>query len=159
MKLCEKHRAVGNNLFHEGSYIRAAEQFKTSLSYYEYCFPDGEEDTLKLDRLRHTCLCNIALCYVRAGRFRAAVDSADQIIREGGLQQLRAKAYYLRGCAHRDLYDYAQALSDLAVSLELDQGNRGITSEMANVKALQAGSKIAERLAFGKIFASGGGDL
>ena len=36
---CERHRAKGNYLFHEGLYPKAAEQYQLAISYYDYCFP------------------------------------------------------------------------------------------------------------------------
>jgi hypothetical protein len=60
---CEKFRALGNYLYSEGIYPKAAEQYQLCISYYEYCFPDNDAEQIRLDELRHVCLCNISLCY------------------------------------------------------------------------------------------------
>ena len=103
MVFCERHRALGNVLFEEGLLPKATEQYKLALSYYEYCFPDIAEEQKHLDGLRHACLCNISLCYLRLNMLRQSVEAASHVIREDGRN---AKAHYRRAQAYRALDEY-----------------------------------------------------
>lgn len=103
MNFCEKHRLKGNYLFLESIFPKAAEQYQLALSYYEYCFPDDDEAQLKLESLRHACLCNISLCFYRMGHWRMALSSAAQVIEE---DKDNAKALFRRAQAYRALDEY-----------------------------------------------------
>ena len=103
MNFCEKHRLKGNYLFLESFFPKAAEQYQLALSYYEYCFPDDDETQLKLESLRHACLCNISLCFYRMGHWRMALSSAAQVIEE---DKNNAKALFRRAQAYRALDEY-----------------------------------------------------
>jgi len=103
LSYCERHRAKGNYLFHEGIYPKAAEQYQLALSYYEYCFPDAEAEQKHLDSLRVTCLCNISLCYFRLGCYRDAVGAATKALDEG---PVHVKALHHRAKAYACLHEY-----------------------------------------------------
>jgi tetratricopeptide (TPR) repeat protein len=103
VQYCEAHRAKGNYLFHEGLLPKAAEQYQIALSYYAYCFPEGEDAVKKLNALRVVCLCNLALCYIRTGYYRKAIESATIALQENAGN---AKALYYRARAHRELDEY-----------------------------------------------------
>ncbi len=103
IKRCDDNRVVGNYLFSEGNYERAAERYQIAIGYYEYCFPSEAEVQTKLDEFRHSCLCNLALCQIRLGSYRSAIDSTTRIIQECSNS---AKAYFRRGQAHRMLDEY-----------------------------------------------------
>ncbi len=103
-KLCERYRILGNYLFEEGIYEKAAENYRIALSYYEYCFPENPEEQKQLDELRRICLCNISLCYFRLGEYREAIHSASLVIQESRGQH--AKAFFRRAKAYQALDEY-----------------------------------------------------
>lgn len=103
-KICESYRRMGNYLFAEGSFDRAAEMFRVAIGYYEYCFPEESERQTELDNLRCTSLCNLALCYLKLGSPRKAIEVATTVISETG--NAYPKAYYRRGQAYRLLDEY-----------------------------------------------------
>lgn len=103
MSLCERHRQVGNHLFEEGLLPKAAEQYQLALSYYEYCFPESEDDQFLLNELRRACMCNISLCYCRMGHLREAVEVAGRVIQEDPRD---CKALYRRAQAYLALDEY-----------------------------------------------------
>jgi hypothetical protein len=61
--LCERHRAKGNYLFHEGLLPKAAEQFHLALSYYGYCFP-GNVLSLVFYHFPAFCISSLSFCVV-----------------------------------------------------------------------------------------------
>ncbi|CAE7754890.1 FKBP4 [Symbiodinium microadriaticum] len=125
IRFCERHRILGNLLYEEGLLPKAAEQYQTALSYYEYCFPEDDETQRSLDTVRYAALCNISLCYCRMGLLREAEAAATQAVRESEDRRstlpevARAKAYYRRAQVHRKLDDYESAMADLRRVLAL----------------------------------------
>lgn len=132
LKHCERYRSLGNYLFSEGIYPKAAEQYQLCISYYEYCFPENNDEQLKLDELRHICLCNISLCYCHMRYYREAIDSVNRILIEN---PNHAKAYYRRAVAYRLLDLYDEALKDLKKAAELSPGDSAISKEMVMLKS------------------------
>lgn len=101
---CEDNRLMGNYLFGEGMYTKAAEHYQIAIAYYEYCFPEDQSTQSKLDDLRRACLCNISLCYLRLGYLRQAVESASIVLKETG--GVHSKALFRRAQAYRELDEY-----------------------------------------------------
>lgn len=101
---CEEFRMLGNALYKEGCYPRAIECYKVATCYYEYCFPEDEQEQLKLDDVRHACMCNLALCYIKVGSLRSAIDASDQVLRETDGRYV--KAWYRKAQAFRMLDEY-----------------------------------------------------
>ena len=60
-----KFKEEGNSLYEEGQYARAAIKYKRSLIYFEYCFPESDEETKACDDIRLTCLSNSAACFLK----------------------------------------------------------------------------------------------
>lgn len=103
-KACEDNRFMGNFLFREGLYAKAAEHYQIAIAYYEYCFPEENSEQAKLDDLRRACLCNISLCYLRLGHCRQAVESATIVLKE--TDGKHSKALFRRAQAYRVLDEY-----------------------------------------------------
>lgn len=101
---CEDNRLMGNYLFKEGVYAKAAEHYQIAIAYYEYCFPDDALQQQNLDELRRACLCNISLCYLRLGHLRQAVEAAATVLKETGGRH--GKALFRRAQAYRALDEY-----------------------------------------------------
>lgn len=135
LALCERHRALGNHLYLEGLLPKAAEQYQTAMSYYEYCFPDDVDMQVHLEELRHACLCNISLCYLRMGNLREAVESATHVIEEN---PKAAKAYYRRARAYRMLDEYENAEQDLRKAAALTPLDKAIEKEMNALQSQRA---------------------
>ena len=101
---CEDNRHMGNYLFGEGLYTKAAEHYQIAIAYYEYCFPEDQATQSNLDNLRRACLCNISLCYLRLGYLRPAVESASIVLKE--TDGKHSKALFRRAQAYRELDEY-----------------------------------------------------
>ena len=101
---CEENRKVGNYLYKEGVYPKAAEHFQIAIAYYEYCFPDEKDKQELLDDLRRACLCNISLCYQNMGYLRQAVEAASTVLKE--TNGTHCKALFRRAQARRLLDEY-----------------------------------------------------
>lgn len=133
-RICEENRLLGNYLFKEGNFRKSAEHYHIAISYYEYCFPEEETDQKALDDLRHACLCNMALCFIRVGEYRKAIESANHILKE--TNDTSAKALFRRGQAYRMLDEYENALADLHSASLLARNDSLILKEYELVKRL-----------------------
>lgn len=80
MSSCDHYRRVGNCFFREGQWARAIDRYKRSLIYYEYAFPDAEEDQRTMDKIRCVCLLNIAACNVRMRQWDEVISHASQAL-------------------------------------------------------------------------------
>jgi tetratricopeptide (TPR) repeat protein len=100
---CEDNRMLGNFLFREGMFPKAAEHYQIALAYYEYCFLE-EEQQCELDELRRACLCNTSLCYQKMGSLRLAVEAATTVLKE--TEGRHGKALFRRAVAYRCLDEY-----------------------------------------------------
>ncbi len=131
---CENYRCMGNYLFQEGIYPKAAEQYQIALSFYEYCFPEDPKDIADLDNLRHACLCNISFCYNHMGLFREACESASRVLEE---DEGNAKAWFRRAVAKRGLDDFRGAAIDISRARELRAEDSRIVHEMKVIASQQ----------------------
>lgn len=104
LKACERNRLLGNVLFKEGIFIKAAEHYQIAIAFYEYCFPTEEHMQKDLDELRHACLCNISLCYSCVGLYRNAIEAATTVIKE--TDGLHSKSLFRRAQAFIQLDEY-----------------------------------------------------
>lgn len=103
-KSCEDSRIMGNYLYSEGVYPKAAENYQIAIAYYEYCFPEDNTTQNMLDDLRRACLCNISLCYLHMGYLRQSVESATVVLKE--TDGKHSKALFRRAQAYRALDEY-----------------------------------------------------
>lgn len=93
LKTCEDNRLIGNYLFSEGLFHKAAEHYQLAIAYYEYCFPEDADLQRRLNALRHICLCNISLCYIRMNALRSAAESASIVLNEVDPEKLKEEEF------------------------------------------------------------------
>lgn len=143
MGFCERHRSMGNFLYAEGVLPKAAEQYRTALSYYDYCFPEETEEQIRLEEVRHAAQTNISLCYRQMGYGKEAIEMASQAIRDSKDRRNHfsskaiGKAYFRRAQAYLQQHEYDLAMDDLKeAETLLPESERGrITQEMLVVQA------------------------
>ena len=102
IRSCEEFKTLGNLFFKEGQFYRAAEKYRLvrghcgrgryrthwalygdilqCLVYYEYAFPDGDEEQKKLDQLRLDCLLNIANCKLKTRQYDEVIENCTQVL-------------------------------------------------------------------------------
>lgn len=132
LEVCKGYRTLGNYFVYEGSFLEAIEAYETSIGYYEYCFPEEEENQKELDDIRVACFLNVSMCYLRVKEFRKAIESASNAIRE--TKELNPKAFYRRGQAYRCLDDYENAKTDLEKALKIVPKDKMILEELKLLK-------------------------
>lgn len=142
MAFCERHRLLGNYLYSEGVLPKAAEQYKTALSYYDYCFPEDSGEQQRLEEVRHAAQCNLSLCLRQMGYGKEALEMASQAVRDSQDRrrhfppQVVGKALYRRAQAYRLLDEFDLSVVDLraAAGLVEEKEAAAVARELQNVQ-------------------------
>ena len=115
IKICKNKHLIGNYLFRQGLYSKAAEQYQLAVSLYEYCFPHNDSEQQILDELKQICLCNMSLCYIKmgSGYYRQAIDYALRVLSDRPSLKLKNKANFRLAQAYRLLDEYDEAIKYL----------------------------------------------
>ncbi|RLN80795.1 hypothetical protein BBJ28_00017764 [Nothophytophthora sp. Chile5] len=113
---CDEFRVLGNLFFRHGQYQRAAYNYHKALVYFEYVFPDTEDEEAQADALKLKLLLNFAACRLKTLHLDDAVHHANQALQ---LDPDNVKALYRRAQAHRLKDEFELASQDISRALEL----------------------------------------
>ncbi len=118
--IAERIRAVGNAAFREKDYGSAREHYAKALRYLEYNFviPDDRDETLALRKARSPPFLNRAMCDIRLGDYKSALDACDLVLKN---DSTNTKGLYRKGLAHKALGQYQQAREALSRALSCAQ--------------------------------------
>uniref|UniRef100_A0A7S1UB73 Uncharacterized protein n=2 Tax=Phaeomonas parva TaxID=124430 RepID=A0A7S1UB73_9STRA len=123
----EGFRRHGNEFFREGQWQRALGKYQLAMAYFEYAFPDTDEEERTLVDLRVACLLNACLCNLRMRQRLEALNMAQQAVREA---PGNAKAYYRKAQVLNELDRLDEARADAQRALELKPGAADIRREL-----------------------------
>lgn len=98
LRHCRMFKQLGNMFHREGQYYRAAGQYRKCLVYYEYAFPDTEEEQAELDQLRLESLLNLCACKLKTKQYDEVVEFASQVSEIWLVGDIK-----LMGCSFRPL--------------------------------------------------------
>ena len=79
-----------------------------ALIYFEYCFPEGQEEETRTDSLRLSVLLNSAACFLKLGQFNEVINMCRQAL---NLDKCNVKALYRRAVALRSQDRFSEVLS------------------------------------------------
>ncbi|KAF7219029.1 aryl-hydrocarbon-interacting protein-like 1 isoform X3 [Nothobranchius furzeri] len=122
----------GNKLFKQGRYQEAAQKYKEAL----ICIKNVQTKEkawdvpwLKLEKMANTLTLNYCQCLLRMEEYYEVIEHTTDIINQHpGV----AKAYYLRGKAHKEVWNEAEARQDFSRVLDLDPGmKKAVKKELA----------------------------
>ncbi|GLE01482.1 hypothetical protein PINS_up010312 [Pythium insidiosum] len=111
---CDEFRRLGNLFFEQGQYQRAAYHYHKALVYFEYVFPDTDDENEAFDSLRLKTLLNFAACRLHTGHLDDVLSHTEQALR---LDPTNAKALFRRAQAWRLRDEFARATEDLNAAL------------------------------------------
>ncbi|TYZ68629.1 hypothetical protein PybrP1_013012 [[Pythium] brassicae (nom. inval.)] len=114
---CDGFRRLGNRFFQHGQYQRAAYHYHKALVYFEYVFPDSDDENARHDALKLKVLLNFAACRLKTHQLDDVVHHASQAL---AIDPRSVKALYRRAQAHRLRDDFELAQQDLARAAELE---------------------------------------
>ncbi|RLN89018.1 hypothetical protein BBJ28_00014937 [Nothophytophthora sp. Chile5] len=143
---CDEFRVLGNLFFRHGQYQRAAYNYHKALVYFEYVFPDTEEEDIQADALKLKLLLNFAACRLKTLHLDDAIHHANQALQ---LDPDNVKALYRRAQAYRLKDEFELASQDISRALELSGTSENApTSDplLVQEKALLQAKMLAYKL-------------
>jgi tetratricopeptide (TPR) repeat protein len=150
---CVEFKLRGNALFSEGQYARAALQYRQALIYYDYSFPEGEQQVF-LDDLRRVCLLNSAACFIKTRELQEALECCEQVLQEA---PQHAKALYRRAQIYRLRDEFERAHSDITAALQLAPGDAQLRRELLLLRTRESAYKARSKELGKQIFAAAAG--
>lgn len=113
---CEQFRLLGNAFFAQGQYQRAAYHYHSALVYFEYMFPDTDDENDECDALKLKVLLNFAACRLKTAHYDQVVHHCDQALQ---LDADSVKALYRRAQAYRLKDEFELAMQDITQAMAL----------------------------------------
>mmetsp|Transcript_22694 Transcript_22694/g.47243 ORF Transcript_22694/g.47243 Transcript_22694/m.47243 type:complete len:464 (-) Transcript_22694:29-1420(-) len=110
----------GNSYYDEGQYARAAMKYKKAVIYYEYCFPENEEEEKQTEEIRLTALSNSAACFLKVKAYEDTLDHCDQVLK---VDPQNVKCLYRRAVAHRCRDEFEKAKESILAAISIDPKN------------------------------------
>lgn len=104
---------------------------------------EDRKELLKAGRL------NLAMCYIKLGRWMEARDTCTKVIEANGDI---AKAWFRRGEAHFSLKDFVNAKVDFEYTLKLEPDNKAAKNKLVLCQQAVKAEKEREKKMFGNIF-------
>jgi len=143
----------GTVFFKNSKFQQAAAKYQKivdflSLDEEDQVNPFGENEEQRNELLRAGRL-NLAMCYIKLGRWMEARDTCTKVIEDKGDI---AKAWFRRGEAHFSLKDYVNAKVDYDQTLKLEPENKAAKNKLVLCQQAVKAEKEREKKMFGNIF-------
>ncbi|XP_068174062.1 aryl-hydrocarbon-interacting protein-like 1 [Antennarius striatus] len=122
----------GNKLYKQGEYNKATQKYKEAI----ICIKNvqtkekaWEVPWMKLEKMANTLTLNYCQCLLRMEEYYEVIEHTSDIINQHpGV----VKAFYLRGKAHMEVWNEAEARQDFSRVLDLDPGmKKAVKKELA----------------------------
>uniref|UniRef100_A0A8C6S9B1 Aryl-hydrocarbon-interacting protein-like 1 n=1 Tax=Neogobius melanostomus TaxID=47308 RepID=A0A8C6S9B1_9GOBI len=122
----------GNKLYKQGHYPEAVQKYKEAiicLKNVQTKEKAWEAPWLKLEKMANTLTLNYCQCLLRMEEYYEVIEHTSDIINQHpGV----VKAYFLRGKAHKEVWNEAEARQDFSRVLELEPGmKKAVKKELA----------------------------
>lgn len=154
LEACDEFRRLGNRFFQHGQYQRAAYHYHKALVYFEYVFPDTDEENARHDELKLKVLLNFAACRLKTNHLDDVIHHADQAL---ALDPDSVKALYRRAQAHRLRDDFELAMQDISRAMELAPASDPLLSqEKSLLHAKMLAYKLRSRQVSSAMFGGSG---
>ncbi|XP_011480916.2 aryl-hydrocarbon-interacting protein-like 1 [Oryzias latipes] len=122
----------GNKLYKQGRYQEATQKYKEAI----ICIKNVQTKEkawdvpwLKLEKMANTLTLNYCQCLLRMEEYYEVIEHTTDIINQHPGQ---AKAFYLRGKAHSEVWNEAEARQDFSRVLDLNPGmKKAVKKELA----------------------------
>lgn len=113
---CTYLKQLGNLYTLEGQYPYAIDRYHRGLIYYEYSFPDNDQEQKEIDNIQLQLLLNNSLAELRLHNYDKVINLTSQAL---GMDSTNIKAYYRRAIAFRCIHDYEKAHTDIKQALNI----------------------------------------
>ena len=155
-----KHlKEVGNTAYKAGNTQRALEKYEKGLRYLlDYPVPaesDPKELKGEMDALKVSLYLNSSLMALKQQHYSLSEENASKALGMAMIEAKdKAKAYFRRGSANKEMKKLDEALEDLNAAAKLAPGDSSILQELKNVKSKLEKSLEAQKKAYQKMFSS-----
>lgn len=115
-----KYREEGNDLYSKKMYSESALMYSKALAIIEQLLLNekpGDEDWLKLDKMKIPLLSNLSQCKLIERDFYAVIEHTTQVIKR---DELNVKAFYRRAKANFFVWNLDNARNDFKKVIQLD---------------------------------------
>lgn len=143
----------GTNFFKKNKFQQAAAKYQKVVDFLSIDEEDedsyGVDEEERRDLLRAGRL-NLAMCYIKLGRWMEARDTCTKVIEAKG--DKIAKAWFRRGEANFSLKDFGNAKADFEKTLTLEPENKAAKNKLVLCQQAVKAEKEREKKMFGNIF-------
>lgn len=145
---CDEFRKLGNLFFQHGQYQRAAYHYHKALVYFEYVFPESDDENASHDDLKLKVLLNFAACRLKTNHLDDVIHHADQALE---IDAVSVKALYRRAQALRLKDEFELSQQNISRAIELSTTVVGqtvdplLTQERALLQARMLAYKLRSR--------------
>ncbi|XP_071061388.1 aryl-hydrocarbon-interacting protein-like 1 [Pseudochaenichthys georgianus] len=134
----------GNKLYKQGNYDEATQKYKEAI----ICIKNvqtkekaWEVSWLKLEKMANTITLNYCQCLMRTEEYYEAIEHTTDIINQHPGDM---KAFFLRGKAHAEVWNEAEARQDFSRVLDLDPGMKKVVKRELAVLNMRMEEKNQE---------------
>jgi len=162
LRMAEKNRQEGNEMFQAQNYTDAIVRYQKAQSHLTKMFDMSPEETAEMNKILLSCHLNSAQCYMKGAQSvdKENKDKADQLYKKVKnscksaleIDENNLKVLYRRAAACEKLGDLQDAKADLTKALQVDSTNADCLKLDRQVeRALEAEKSKAKKM-YGKMF-------
>lgn len=141
---CDEFRRLGNLFFQHGQYQRAAYHYHKALVYFEYVFPETEDENASYDNLKLKVLLNFSACRLKTNHLDDVIHHADQALE---IDAASVKALYRRAQALRLKDEFELSMQDISRAIELSTAaSQAVDPLLTQERALLQAKMLAYKL-------------
>ena len=150
MRLVEKNKNEGTELFKGGNWTHAAKRYKDALGHAAKFRDLNPDQTAASTKIKVDCHVNMALCWTKLDNVDQALKSAEEALK---LAPDHPKAMYRRAAAFEKLAKFDEAKKDLNVLLKANPEDKPSLALAKRVDAQLARQKAKTKKMAAKMFA------
>eukprot|EP00397_Hematodinium_sp_SG-2012_P006722 GEMP01006758.1.p1 GENE.GEMP01006758.1~~GEMP01006758.1.p1 ORF type:complete len:668 (-),score=178.07 GEMP01006758.1:1628-3631(-) len=162
LRMAEKNRLEGNDMFKATNYQEAIIRYQKAQSHLAKMFDMSPEEKEEMNKILLSCHLNTAQCYLKGAQEveKSDKDKAEQIYRKVKtacnsaleVDPTNVKALFRRAIALEKIGDVDAARVDIAVALKVDPDNLELKQSEARVKRAIELQKSKAKKMYGKMF-------
>lgn len=144
----EAIRKIGNTLFAASEYQKATEKYTKALRYLKEVTPTSAV-AAQLTEKSVACQSNIAMCYLKLGRWDEAAKSASEALK---MDPKSSKSFFRRGVARLEMKDFGEAKEDFDAVLRIEPDNADAKNKLVETREREKAHQTKMAAGFKKMF-------
>jgi len=144
-----KKKEEGNQLFKDGKFEAAAQQYSKALDYFKNSWGFTEDEKKEADAVKLPCFLNLAASQLRTKDFAECILNCHKAL---DIDSSNVKALFRRGQAYARSSDFDKAKSDFLEAAKLAPDNKEVRQELDMLKKKVAAHKEQEKQMWSNMF-------